>query len=347
MVSGTPRRAPERAAQAARRGLARLTARAGGSTSRPRSGSSSASPSTQGTRGAGRRRSPTTSSASSLLNDWSARDIQAWEYAAARPVPGQVLRDVGVGLGDPAGRAGRGPGGPRRSRTRRRCPTCVDAEPWALDLALEVELDGEVVSRPPFAGMYWTPGQQLAHLTVNGASLRTGDLFASGTVSGAERERARLVPRAFLGRPRAAQPCRAVASVTFLEDGDEVVLRATAHRRWTAAGSASARSRGTHPARHPLDRPSSPRRSRRATCSRRSERVGRAAREPDLAAAGLLPASHQSPVRRFRSRTRAPRPAGPRAPVRVREPGPAQAPARAARPRRLPRRPRRRAQTRA
>ena len=61
-------------------------------------------------------------------------------------------------------------------------------EPWGLDLTLEVAWNGEVVSRPPFAGMYWTVAQQLAHLTVNGASLRTGDLFASGTVSGPDRE---------------------------------------------------------------------------------------------------------------------------------------------------------------
>ena len=49
-------------------------------------------------------------------------------------------------------------------------------------------LNGEVVSRPPYASMYWSPAQMLAHLTVNGASLRTGDLFASGTISGPERD---------------------------------------------------------------------------------------------------------------------------------------------------------------
>ena len=57
-----------------------------------------------------------------------------------------------------------------------------------LDIDVEVELNGEVVSRPPYASMYWSPAQMLAHMTVNGASLRTGDLFASGTISGAERE---------------------------------------------------------------------------------------------------------------------------------------------------------------
>ena len=45
-----------------------------------------------------------------------------------------------------------------------------------------------MVSRPPYAAMYWSPAQMLAHMTVNGASLRTGDLFASGTISGDERD---------------------------------------------------------------------------------------------------------------------------------------------------------------
>ncbi len=54
-----------------------------------------------------------------------------------------------------------------------------------MALTLEVRLNGEVISRPPFSAMYWTAAQQLAHLTANGAAVRTGDLFASGTVSGA------------------------------------------------------------------------------------------------------------------------------------------------------------------
>ena len=49
-------------------------------------------------------------------------------------------------------------------------------------------LDGQTVSRPPFATMYWTAAQMLAHMTVNGAGLRSGDFFASGTVSGTEKD---------------------------------------------------------------------------------------------------------------------------------------------------------------
>ena len=60
------------------------------------------------------------------------------------------------------------------------------AERGGLDLDVEILLNGEVVSRPPYRTMYWSPAQMLAHLTVNGASLRDGDLFGSGTVSGDE-----------------------------------------------------------------------------------------------------------------------------------------------------------------
>ena len=57
-------------------------------------------------------------------------------------------------------------------------------DPWAFDLALELELNGTVVARTNARELYWSVAQQIAHLTVNGASLRTGDLLGSGTISG-------------------------------------------------------------------------------------------------------------------------------------------------------------------
>ena len=75
--------------------------------------------------------------------------------------------------------------------------------------------------------MYWTPAQQLAHLTVNGASLRTGDLFASGTVSGPARDqRGSLLELSWGG----AEPLTLAdgSTRTFLEDGDVVTITATA-----------------------------------------------------------------------------------------------------------------------
>jgi fumarylacetoacetase len=83
-----------------------------------------------------------------------------------------------------------------------------------------------VVSEPPFATMYWTAAQQLAHLTVNGASLRTGDLYASGTVSGpGVRERGSLLELTWNGRDPLELPG---GDRTFLRDGDEVTLTAWA-----------------------------------------------------------------------------------------------------------------------
>ena len=86
-------------------------------------------------------------------------------------------------------------------------------EDWGLDLTLSLARNGIVVSRPPFAGMYWTGPQMLAHLTANGASLRTGDLFASGTVSGdAVEERGSFIELSW--------------NSEFLADGDVVTISA-------------------------------------------------------------------------------------------------------------------------
>ena len=105
-------------------------------------------------------------------------------------------------------------------------------EDWAIDLRLAVDLRpagavaAETVSRTTFAGLYWRVPQQIAHLTVNGAHLRTGDLLASGTVSGPERgSEGSLIE---MTRGGAEPLAVAGATRTFLEDGDSVVLRASA-----------------------------------------------------------------------------------------------------------------------
>jgi fumarylacetoacetase len=101
------------------------------------------------------------------------------------------------------------------------------SEPWGLDLTLEVSINGQVVSRPPYAGIYWTADQQLAHLTVNGAALRTGDLFASGTVSGdAPDQLGSLIELTWNG----TRPLKLTdgSTRTYLEDGDTVSISAFA-----------------------------------------------------------------------------------------------------------------------
>ena len=98
---------------------------------------------------------------------------------------------------------------------------------WALDVDLEVELDGTVVSRTNARGLYWTMPQQLAHATINGASIATGDLFASGTISGPEQgTEGSLIELTHNGE----HPIGLAdgSTRTFLEDDDEVVLRGRA-----------------------------------------------------------------------------------------------------------------------
>jgi fumarylacetoacetase len=162
-----------------------------------------------------------------LLNDWSARDIQAWEYVPLGPflgksfatsvsawiTPLQALEDARVAP-------------PRRTHPLLPYLDDTDREPGGYDLRISVAINGHVVSEPPFSTMYWTAAQQLAHMTVNGACLRTGDLYGSGTVSGpAERERGSLLELTWNGRDPLELPD---GKRTFLEDGDVVTLSAWA-----------------------------------------------------------------------------------------------------------------------
>src|SRR3954471_16921925 len=103
-----------------------------------------------------------------LVNDWSARDIQAWEYQPLGPFLGKsfgtsISRWV-VPVDELADR--RVPGEPQEPTP---LPYLAE-QPWAYDIALEVELNGRVVSRTNARHLYWSVAQQIAHLTVNGAS---------------------------------------------------------------------------------------------------------------------------------------------------------------------------------
>jgi fumarylacetoacetase len=162
-----------------------------------------------------------------LVNDWSARDIQAWEFVPLGPFLGKSFAtSVSAWITPLAALAAARLPGPQRDPAP--LPYLDDtSDPWGLDIDIEVRLNGELISSPRFAGMYWTPAQMLAHLTVNGASVRPGDLFASGTVSGAGlRERGSLLELAWGG----TEPLVLAdgSTRTFLDDGDEVVLSASA-----------------------------------------------------------------------------------------------------------------------
>jgi fumarylacetoacetase len=159
-----------------------------------------------------------------LVNDWSARDIQAWEYQPLGPflaksfatsispwvVPLEALAQSPAPAQDPVPLDYLRPAGP------------------GFDLELAVDWNDTRVSAPPFASMYWTAAQQLAHLTVNGASVRTGDLYASGTVSGPDRraQAGSLLELTWNG----TEPVKLADGSTrgFLSDGDTVTISGTA-----------------------------------------------------------------------------------------------------------------------
>ncbi len=162
-----------------------------------------------------------------LLNDWSARDIQAWEYVPLGPFLGKSFATSVSAWITPLDALEESRVAPP-TRTHELLPYLDDAdeEPGGYDLRISVAVNGHLVSEPPFATMYWTAAQQLAHMTVNGASLRTGDLYGSGTVSGpADRERGSLLELTWNGRDPLELPD---GKRTFLEDGDVVTLSAWA-----------------------------------------------------------------------------------------------------------------------
>jgi len=161
-----------------------------------------------------------------LVNDWSARDIQAWESAPLGPFLGKSFATSVSPWVVPLDALQQARVSPP-PRSPEPLPYLADAEPWGLDLQLEVLLNGHVLSRPPFAVMYWTPPQMLAHMTSNGASTATGDLFASGTVSGPQpSQRGCLLELSWGGTEPLTLPDGSVRA--FLEDGDEVTITASA-----------------------------------------------------------------------------------------------------------------------
>jgi len=179
-----------------------------------------------------------------LVNDWSARDVQTWEYQPLGPFlaknfattvsPWVVTMDALEPYRVPAyARAGEDPAPlPYLS-------SAANTARGGIDITLEVSIASArmrdakqpamLVSRGSFTEMYWTLAQLLTHHTVNGCNLRAGDLLASGTVSGKEKEsRGCLLERTWRGTEPLELPSG--ERRTFLEDGDEVIMRGYCER---------------------------------------------------------------------------------------------------------------------
>lgn len=166
-----------------------------------------------------------------LLNDWSARDIQAWEYQPLGPfqakatattlspwiVTSEALEPFRV---------------PTPKRERPLLPYLREPGPMLYDIDLEVALapEGEaatVITRTNYREMYYAAAQQLAHHTTSGCPMQVGDLLGSGTISGTTREsRGSLLELSWGGR----EPLMLDGGQErhFLEDGDTVSLRGAA-----------------------------------------------------------------------------------------------------------------------
>jgi fumarylacetoacetase len=173
-----------------------------------------------------------------LLNDWSARDIQAWEYQPLGPflsknfattispwiVTLEALAPYRQPLARPAGDPAPLP----------YLASAANREQGAFDIALEVRLETAAMRRAGAASAqlcatsyrhaYWTVAQLLAHHTVNGCNLQPGDLFGSGTLSGPTLEEAGALIELTAGGKNPVQLPNG-ESRAFLEDGDTVILR--------------------------------------------------------------------------------------------------------------------------
>ncbi len=160
-----------------------------------------------------------------ILNDWSARDLQAWEYVPLGPFLGKSFA-TSISPWVVTMDALRYARIPLPGQDPEPLPY-LRGEVYGLDVDYEIEWNGTVVSRPAYRDLYWSPAQMLAHMTVNGASVRAGDLFASGTISGASKgSRGCFLELTWSGQEPVT--LHDGSQRTFLEDGDRIVLRATA-----------------------------------------------------------------------------------------------------------------------
>lgn len=177
-----------------------------------------------------------------LFNDWSARDIQRWEYVPLGPflgknfgssvspwiVPLEALKPFRVK-------------GPKQTPAPlsylQQMPRSAGNYDIALEVSVKTEKNAEetVISRSNTRHLYWSMAQQLAHHTVNGCNVCVGDLMASGTISGPEAgSYGSLLELTWGGQQPIAM--NDGNSRTFLQDGDTLTLRATAEKNAIRVG---------------------------------------------------------------------------------------------------------------
>jgi fumarylacetoacetase len=164
-----------------------------------------------------------------LLNDWSARDLQAWEYVPLGPFNAKTFATtispwvVTMEALQPFRTA-------QPAQSPEPLPYLRHAGEHAFDITLEAQLKPEgaarttTIAQTNFRYMYWTMAQQLAHHTVSGCNTRVGDLMGSGTISGPTRDSLGSLLEATLNG-REPLTLKTGERRTFIEDGDELTLR--------------------------------------------------------------------------------------------------------------------------
>ena len=199
-----------------------------------------------------------------LLNDWSARDLQAWEYQPLGPFLGKnFATTISPWIVTLEALAPFRTAWPRAPRTRSPCPI------WTVNRAAQRRAPSISSSRPGcrpqrcapraegrrgcrtvnFRHAYWTVAQMIAHHTVNGCNLRPGDLLGTGTQSGPDAAEAGSLLELSHGGKQPLTPADGEQR-RFLEDGDEIILRGYCQRPGAARiGFGEARGR-VLPAHH-------------------------------------------------------------------------------------------------
>jgi fumarylacetoacetase len=180
-----------------------------------------------------------------IVNDWSARDVQKWEYQPLGPFNAKnFITSVSPWVVTMEALAPfRIDGPPRGADDPEILEYLKPTEPTGLDLTVQVQLSSAAmrdtktepieISRGSFADMYWTLAQMLVHHSSTGCNMRPGDLLASGTISGPEESmRGCLLERTWRGQHPIALPDGTERK--FLQDGDEVIIRAWGERNGAA-----------------------------------------------------------------------------------------------------------------
>lgn len=164
-----------------------------------------------------------------LFNDWSARDIQRWEYQPLGPFLG---KNFGSSISawvlpfddlEPARIAG-------MAQSPTPLPYLQQVEPGSFDISLEVLLNGTVISQSNARYLYWSFAQMVAHHTSNGCNLNVGDIMATGTISGPDNQSpGSLLELSWNGTRQLTLPDG--SQRTFLQDGDRVTMRGRVGKR--------------------------------------------------------------------------------------------------------------------